>query len=751
MSQSTAISNQPNAAGSAVSEGAVREGDRRLIDALSQSDSESLFSQYVQILLRRRWYVIGGVVLGVFIAVLVSWMTTPLYRANTTLEIARERESVVDVKGVEPAIRGAENEFYPTQYGLLKSFSLARSVVRDLRLDRNETFLTGYGGGSSADQPERSREQVQDAAAAMVQKHLGVVPVRNSSLVNVTFDSPDPVLAQRVANSIAKNFIASTLARRFESTAYARKYLEERLADTRAKLEQSERDAVDYADRQQIINFVGQGGTGEGGTAPSPGASLIETELAAVSSELVEVRNARVLAEAKYQQARSGNGATAPEALADTTIATLKSQRGQLNAEYQRLLGFLQPDYPSMVALKQQIAEVDRSINQQSGTIVGSLRGAFEVAKAREMALQTKADSLKVQLLDLRRRSIQLGIFQRDADTNRVLYDGLLQRYKEIGVAGGVGNNNVSVVDPAEVPGQPYSPRTALNILLGLIGGLLGGAALAFLIEQLDESIMAPHDLEKKLGISLLGSIPLLSDSDETPIELLNDPKSPLSEAYASAQTALQFTTNNGTPRTMLVTSSKASEGKSTTTMALARILASRGKRTLLVDGDLRNPSVHRLLGIKNVRGFSDALAGDSDWQSLLLDGPIPNMTIMTAGPIPPNPSELLAGTRLDDILTGLQGLFDYVVIDGPPVMGLADSPLMASHVEGTVFVVAAVDTRAKVARVALRRLVDVHANIVGAVLTKFNSRQIGYGYGYGYEYAYDYGTRGKKAAVTDA
>lgn len=750
MSQSTSMSKQLNMADSADLGDGARTGDRKLIGALSQMDSESLLSQYLQVLLRRRWYVIGGIVLGIFVAVLVSWMTTPLYRATTTLEIAREPESVVNVKGVEPTIRAPENEFYPTQYGLLKSRSLARSVVRDLRLDRNDTFLAGYGG-RSIDQPERTREEIQDAAAALVQKHLGVVPVRNSSLVNVTFDSPDPVLAQRIANSIAKNFIASTLVRRFESTAYARKYLEERLADTRAKLEQSERDAVDYADRQQIINFVGQGGSGEGGTAPAPGASLIETELAAVANELVVARNTRVLAEAKYQQAVRGNGTTATEALTDTTIATLKSERGKLAAEYQRLLGLLQPDYPSMVALKQQIAEVDRSINQQAGTIVGSLRGSFEVAKAREMALQTKADSLKSQLLDLRRRSIQLGIFQRDADTNRILYDGLLQRYKEIGVAGGVGNNNVSVVDPAELPDRPYSPRTNLNILLGLIIGLLSGAAVAFLLEQLDESIMAPHDLEKKLGIPLLGSIPLLVDSEESPIELLGDPKSPLSEAYASAQTALQFTTNNGTPRTILVTSSKASEGKSTTTMALARILASRGKRTLLVDGDLRNPSVHRLLGIKNTGGFSDSLAGNSDWQSLVLEGPVSNMTIMTAGPIPPNPSELLAGKRLDDILSELQELYDYVVIDGPPVMGLADSPLMASHVEGTVFVVAAVDTRAKVARVALRRLVDVQANIVGAILTKFNSRQIGYGYGYGYEYAYDYGTRSTKTAVTDA
>ncbi len=712
--------------------------ERGFVQSLDDMNRESQLTEYFQILLRRRWIVIAGIILGVILAAVISWTTTPLYRATTSLEIAREAEKIVNVQGVDSSARASGNEFYPTQYGLLRSRSLALTVVRKLRLDQNTQFMYGYSGNAAdaakLQEQNVNRSALQERAAGIVQRNLIITPVRNSSLVSVSFDSPDPDLSQRITNSIAENFISANLERRFESSAYARKFLEEQLAETRAKLEESERAAVNYADRQQIINFEGQPVPNSGG-ARSVGQSLIEAELSALNTSLVSARSERIGLEARYEQARKRGGASLSESLTDTTGSTLRERRAELSAEYSKSLARFKPDYPTMVALRQQIDQLDRQLVGQGEAVLGTIQSDYRAAVQRENVLQDKVALLKNQMLDLRRRSIQYNIYQRDADTNRILYDGLLQRYKEIGIAGGVGNNNVAVVDPATRPGSPYTPRTSLNLLIGLLGGLLAGALLAFLLEQLDESIVAPHDLERKLGVPLLGSIPRVGDSEDKPSAMLDDPKSVVSEAYLSVQTALQFTTNHGAPRSFIVTSSRASEGKTTSSVALSRNLAARGRKVLLIDADMRNPSIHKFFELRNLVGFSDLLSGNDDLAKLTQPGPIPNLTIITSGPIPPNPSELLSGTRLSEVLERLLVVYDHVVFDAPPVMGLADSPIIAAQVEGAVFVIAAVETRAKAARIALRRLADVQAHIIGAILTKFNAKQIGYEYGYSYDY----------------
>lgn len=715
-----------------------RPNERGFVQSLDDMNRESQLTEYFQVLLRRRWIVIAGIILGVILAAVISWTTTPLYRATTSLEIAREAEKIINVQGVESGARASGNEFYPTQYGLLRSRSLALTVVRKLRLDQNIQFMYGYAGNAAdaakLQEQNVDRAALQERAAGILQRNLTITPVRNSSLVSVSFDSPDPDLSLRIANAIAENFISANLERRFESSAYARKFLEEQLAETRAKLEESERAAVNYADRQQIINFEGQP-VPNGGGARSVGQSLVEAELAALNTSLVSARSERISFEARYEQARKRGGSALSESRTDAAGSALRERRAELSAEYSKSLARFKPDYPTMVALRQQIDQIDRQLDGQGQAILGTIQSDYRAALQRENALQEKVAALKDQMLDLRRRSIQYNIYQRDADTNRILYDGLLQRYKEIGIAGGVGNNNVAVVDQATRPGTPYTPRTSLNLLIGLLGGLLIGALLAFMFEQLDESIVAPHDLERKLGVPLLGSIPRVGDNDDKPSEMLDDPKSIVSEAYLSVQTALQFTTNHGAPRSFIVTSSRASEGKTTSSVALSRNLAARGRKVLLIDADMRNPSIHKFFGLRNVTGFSDLLSGNDDMAKLAQAGPVAGLTIVTSGPIPPNPSELLSGTRLSEVLERLLTIYDHVVFDAPPVMGLADSPIIAAQVEGAVFVIAAVETRAKAARIALRRLADVQAHIIGAILTKFNAKQIGYEYGYSYDY----------------
>jgi capsular exopolysaccharide synthesis family protein len=403
-----------------------------------------------------------------------------------------------------------------------------------------------------------------------------------------------------------------------------------------------------------------------------------------------------------------------------------------------------EPGYPAAQALKSQIDQLDRSITREETRVSGSVQADYRQAQERERALTAKVDELKQNYLDLRRRSIQYNIYQQEVDTNRALYDGLLQRFKEIGVAGGVGVNNTSVVDTADVPQKPSSPRLLINLLISLLAGLGLGALLAFALEQMDEAIADPAEFERLFGVPLLGTVPKVEDS--TPKQALLDPRSDLFDAYLAVQTSLSFTTEHGMPRALMVTSTQPAEGKSTTSLALAATLARARRKVILVDGDMRSPSVHLLGGVSHDRGLSNFLAGEDDVASLTFSMADLGLTAMSAGPIPPNAAELLAGNRLSLLIERLLQDYDHVVIDSPPVMGLADAPLIASRVEGVVWVTEAQGARSALVKTALRRLGSVNARIFGGVLTKFDARKAHYGYGYGYNYGYTYGRNEKKA-----
>lgn len=397
-----------------------------------------------------------------------------------------------------------------------------------------------------------------------------------------------------------------------------------------------------------------------------------------------------------------------------------------------------EPGYPAARAIQSQIDQLDRSIGREESRVSGSAQADYREAVERERALQAKVEELKSSYLDLRRRSIQYNIFQQEVDTNRALYDGVLQRFKEIGVAGGVGVNNVSVVDRADVPPRPSSPKLLINLAIALLVGLVLGAMAAFALEQIDEAIADPAEIERRLGLPVLGSVPKVEG--QTPKEALLDRKSEMVDAYLAIQTNLGFTTEHGVPRSLAVTSTRPAEGKSTTALALATMLARAQRRVILVDGDMRSPSVHHLGGVGHDRGLSNFLAGQDDLATLTFPMDDLGFTAMTAGPIPPNAAELLTGNRLSLLLARLLETYDHVIIDSPPVMGLADAPLIASRVEGVVYAVESHGIRSSMVKTALSRLAATNANVIGGVLTKFEARKgsAGYGYDYGYNYGRD-------------
>jgi capsular exopolysaccharide synthesis family protein len=702
---------------------------------LGETPRESILRQYWRIFWTRRWIIALVMVIAMLAGLAIGMLSQRQYAATVTLEIARQSARIIgNDEDVQPRV-GADQEFYQTQYALLKSRTIAEMVVRDLRLASNADFLSDYQSDSNNSLARLSQQERERAAVGKIMANLEVIPVRLSSVVGVRYVSPNPDMAARVANSVAENFIESNLARRIQASAYARQFLESRLVQQRQRLEESERQAVGYAAQQHLINIAP---TSRDPQTPAQEQSLTAANLSALNQALAEAMAARIAAESRARA--SGTGTAAAMALQNSTVNGLRQRRAELNGEYQRQLNAFGPEYPVVAALRAQITELDRQIQTETSRInqgVGQdLQSQYRQAQATEQNLSGQVERLKAELVDQRRRAIQYNIYQREVDTNRSLYDALLQRYKEVGIAGGVGTNNVSIVDQATVPQGPFRPNIPVILMIALvIGGVLGAGA-ALILEQLQEATILPAEFQAKLGVPLLGSVPRL-EKDEDAWTALGDAKAPMTEAYFSILTGLQFSTSHGMPKTLLVTSTQPGEGKSTTSLALARALARVGEKVLLIDADLRNPSLHRTLELPNEVGLSSLLVSDAALGPLVRKTPTDNLSLLTVGQIPPNPAELLSGPGMERVLNDAIAQFDHVILDGPPILGLADAPLLARSVDGTVFVLEAGRTRATQARQALDRMFAIRAHIVGAVLTKFDTRHYGYGYGYGYDYAY--------------
>jgi polysaccharide biosynthesis transport protein len=694
------------------------------------------FYKYLRIITKYRWLILSTTVTALVLATILTFLMTPVFRATASLQIDREAVKVVGNDNLQPQEQNTGLEFYQTQYELLGSRSLAERVISTLGLLDDPTFakenqksllsiVTNFISGTSEDDSiDKTLEKKARKVADRLQESLTITPVRGSRVVKISIDSTDSSTAQRVVNGFAEVFIADNLDRRYDSSSYARKFLEERIQQLKVKLEDSEKQVVRYAEQQGIINLDDK-------------KSLASTDLEAINAKLTEVHNTRVKLEVLWSQAQKAQGFGLQQILDSKAIQDNRKLRTELAAEYQQKLGLYKPAYPLMIQLRNQIKELDRNAETEVAAIKSSIEAQFIGAKQEEEDLLAQLEASKASVVDQRGRSIQYNILQREVDTNRTLYDGLLQRYKEIGISGAVGTNNISIVDKASLPITPRSPRLSLNLALAFVAGLLLGILAALGLDYLDDSFKAPEDIEREVGLTVIGVVPKPTKNQDIDDEL-EDPRSAIAEAIRSLRTGLQFATADGLPKTLLVTSSKPSEGKTTTTIGLSKSLASIGLNVLLIDADLRNASVHKRMLCSNEMGLSNYLTGSKSPEDVVQGSGIQGLEIMTSGPLPPNPAELLSGTKFMSLLTLAAESFDVVLIDGPPVMGLADAPLLASMTQATMMVVAANETRRSVFKVALRRLQYARANVIGALLSKFDSSQTGYGYGYGYgEYEY--------------
>ncbi|AQR75549.1 polysaccharide biosynthesis tyrosine autokinase [Sphingomonas sp. LM7] len=658
-----------------------------------------------------RWLLLGAVAAGIAGGVIFTLLTTPLYRSEAVIEINPPSVEVMDGGKAGPVAQN-DQAFVQTQSGLLRSRSLAARVVQDLNLASNEALVPD---------PNADRATRQRIATNLLNANLKVESDERSRLIKISYSSADPQLAAKIVNGFADSYIRTSLERRYQASSYARDFLQKQIGTVRRELETSERQLVAYAQQQGIIR------TGAGESATSDTASLTGTSLVELNKALADAETKRIAAEQAY---RESTASSATVEISERT-ADLRNQRAKLESDYREKATIFRPDYPELQSLKARITAIDEAIRTEAGSVragqSGTRRADYQAALSTENTLRSRVEQLRGQVLDLRGRSIQYTILQRDVDTNRSLYEALLQRYKEIGVAGGVGVSNASVVDRGDVPSSPYKPNLMVNLLLGMLIGAGIGLGTALAVEFINDTIKTPDDVRDDLELAFLGGIPV--SKGKRPTEALREANSPISEAYFSAAMSLQFTTDGGVPRVLLVTSTRPAEGKSTSTWALAQHFARLGRRVLLIDADMRKPAF--VTGREKEDGLSNLLTTHDLLNNHVQQTDVEGLWLLPCGPIPPNPAELLSSPRLRAILAEATSAFDMVVIDGPPILGLADSPLLSTVCQATLMVVEAGKTRTRAAVEALNRIRSSGGNVVGALLTRYRHEATGYGYNY--------------------
>jgi capsular exopolysaccharide synthesis family protein len=458
--------------------------------------------------------------------------------------------------------------------------------------------------------------------------------------------------------------------------------------------------------------------------------------------------------EALYKQAKDKNSDSLPSILENKLIVDLKQAYIQLEAQYMKLSGTFKPDHPEMVRLKNQMEALQKRMDLEIGRIVGGIRNDYDLSLRRETLLRHAFDQQKARVMEMKERSIQYNILKREADTNKELYKGLLQRMKEAGVSSGLTVSNIQVVDQAEIPTGPYKPNKQLNLLLAAVVGLFLGIGLAFFFEYLDNTVKTPEDVEQLTRLPSFGMVPEISyekrrrlEKETTyPVELVTHrhPKSILSESYRNIRTSILLSFSEKPPKKIAITSPNPIEGKTTTVINTAIALSQTGAQVLIVDTDMRKPRIHHIFNGENGAGLSNFLSGHANLESIVKKTEVPNLYYIASGPVPPNPSELLGSNLFKSMMDSLGKRFDHIVLDSPPVLGFADSLILSSTVDGVILVVLGGKTPKETLQRAKEVLHQVNAKILGVVINRVDLQRGHYGYYY-YRYHYYYGKEGKK------
>ena len=726
-----------------------------------QEEKEVNLRDYLKVIRKRRWTIIAFFLIVVVTAAVGTFSMRPIYRGTTSIQINKENPQIVDFKEIF-AVNMMDLDYYQTQYKVLESRSLAKRVIQSLKLSEHPEFLPkpetpfqkwksnilnsifalfASSNKNSASNKDPSESEKETGLINQFLNRLKIEPIRNSRLVKIHFDSNYPELSSQVSNALASSYMQQNLESRFIATQQAKEWLTGQLEDLKAKVERADEALQAFGSKHNIISLDEK-------------ENVTMQRLTDLNDALTKAESERMAKEALYKQTKDRNSDSLPSILENRLIMDLKQAYIQLEAQYMKLSETFKPEYPEMVRLKNQMQTIQKRTDGELTKIIVAIQNDYNSSLRREALLRQAFEQQKARVMEMKDNAIQYNILKREADTNKELYTGLLQRMKEAGISAGIMASNIQVVDQAELPTGPYKPNKRRNILLAVVVGLFLGVGLAFFFEYLDNTVKTPEDVEQIIRLPSLGMVPEISSERRKklgtgasyPVELITfgHPKSMLSEAYRNIRTSILLSFSEKPPKKIVITSPNPAEGKTTTVINTAIALSQTGAQVLIIDTDMRKPRVHKIFDEENGVGLSNFLSGHAELESIIKKTEIPNLYYIPSGPIPPNPSELVSSNRFKNMVASLGERFDHLVLDSPPVLGFADSIILATSVDGIVIVVLAGKTPRETLQRAKDVLHQVNAKILGVVINRIDIQRSDYGYYY-YRYHYYYGKEGKK------
>jgi len=687
---------------------------------------EPFWTNYWLVLCKRKWVVLATLVVVVTLATIVSLRTRPIYDAFAKIEINQPNSDAL--LGFKDVGAGASPDYYSdnqfelaTQVNVLQSGTIALQVIKALNLDSSAPGTAGQP--AIARPPDRSKEAGE---IARFQASLRIVPLPDTRLVEIRYSSPDPQMAAIIVNTLVQTFIEENIKAKFDSTMQASEWLSNQLGDLQLKVETSQERILRYQKENGMLGVDEK-------------QNIITAKLDELNREFTAVEADRIQKQSQYQQTMSGNAELLDNSEKDSLIGKLRSQEADLKMQYAQLNSQFGDSYPKVIELKDQLRQLQENIQAEVKKMGARAASQYEAALHHETLLRAAFEAQKEEANKLNEKAVDYNILKRDYETNRKLYEELLEKLKQAGVSAGLKSSNIRVVDAARVPDSPASPNIPRNIELSLLLGALGGIGFAFVLEALDTTVRTPEQVEIVSGLPSLGIIPLsmrlngasrpflAASLGSSSMELITHkrPQSQIAESFRSLRTSILLSGSfDSRPKVVLITSALPREGKSSTCVNLAIVLAQKGSRVLLVDSDMRRPTLHKVLGVSRDIGLSSLLDETVLEENAILPAPdFPNLFVLPSGQSPSNPAELLDSEVLRKLLKKWRSQYDFVIMDSPPTLSVTDAVVISPEVDAVVMVVRSGQTTKDAVRRTRDTLYQVNARIMGIVMNAVDLR----------------------------
>jgi capsular exopolysaccharide synthesis family protein len=690
-------------------------------------EQELHIRDYLRVLYRRKYPALAVFVVVVAVAVVRALLAPPVYRAMTRILI--EKTEVQNLALANPLYSSWDPDFYKTQVQIIRSSATAEKAVKILAAE--ERFRQQYGAGKKAPPPAST------ALARTIRDGLSVIPEKDSKIVTITYVSSEPELAALIVNAVVRAYMEQLFEMKMSYSRYAIQWMTEKAREEGKRLNQAEQNLQSFMKANDLVTMENR-------------VTVVPERLSEIGLELTRAETRRRELEAVYERLRAvaddpAQAETIPQVQED---ASFQSVKGQLIKAEQRVFDLSKKygqKHPTMMAAREEVELLQKKKAEEVRRVVASVRNEYELAQGREADLRGRLSSGRTEALSYNEKLVKHEELKRAVETNRQFYDTLMARAKEESMTQQLQGVQVFTLEPAEVPVEPDGPRKVRNMLLGLVVGLVGAVGMAFFTEYLDNTVRSPEDLELKTGATVLGVIPMVRSRGKS-IEkaVLKEPRQPAAESYRALRTSILLSSDEGPPKSILVTSTAPEEGKTATAVNLAVATAQSGYTVILVDADMRKPRIDKVFDLPNDFGLSSCLEAD-DVELVPVEVGVKNLRVVPSGPPPPNPSELLGSKRMDQLVRQLKDRSDIVIFDSPPFLTVTDSLVLSKKVNAVIFVTRAERSTYDGVRRGIKALSDLEVKPLGLVLNAYDERRIGSYYYYYEGYGDDEGKRGRR------